>query len=204
MTQSSTTPQRDSIKARTRDLRPGHRLSETQYYTVQDVTRSYITVVNERGMGMKIGSNIVEEGMFSASQFDAEVRVTRTELCEILATAGDAILTVNFSKQLKEPAVVKEILTAAEELFGSKPIAAALKGLATTVKSAVKKGLKGESRTLVGYRMGSEPMLGRTYMIDVEIEADPSKAYDPRMRQVDHRTLEWIILRGVKYIVKKR
>lgn len=201
----STTPQ--SSNARLSDLKRGDRLSETQYYEVLGVVpglRPSIDVVNERGMRMNITGKIVEEGMYSASQFTTEVQVTKTELAELLGTAGDAILTVHFCKQLKEKDVVSEILTAATSLFGSKPIATALKDLGRTVRSSVKKGLKGEGRTLVGYRIGSEPLLGRTHMIDVEIENDTSKSYDPRMRLVDHRTLEWIILRGVKYIVKKR
>lgn len=53
----------------------------------------------------------------------------------------------------------------------------------------------GEKRILTGRLCSSEPILGRSYMEDL-------KEKDSRLRLVDHRTIEWAVVRGVKYCVK--
>jgi len=54
----------------------------------------------------------------------------------------------------------------------------------------------GEERILRGRLMKPEPLLGRSHCEDLEIE-DGHK-----LRLVDHRTLKWMIVNGVKYTVK--
>lgn len=53
----------------------------------------------------------------------------------------------------------------------------------------------GEARTLVGHFVRTEPLLGRSHVVDLETP----KA---ELRQVDHRTIRSLILCGVKYVVK--
>lgn len=55
----------------------------------------------------------------------------------------------------------------------------------------------GTNRTMVGRIMSSEPLLGRSYMEDLEC----TEAH--RLRQVDHRTIKFAIVNGVKYVLKK-
>ena len=52
-------------------------------------------------------------------------------------------------------------------------------------------------RTMVGRVTSSEPLLGRSYMEDSE----ETKAH--KIKQVDHRTINWVIVDGVKYVLKK-
>lgn len=52
-------------------------------------------------------------------------------------------------------------------------------------------------RTMIGRIVKAEPLLGRSYMEDSEIETGN------RLRQVDHRTIKWVIVDGVKYSLKK-
>lgn len=170
-------------------LSVGDYLSETQYYAVIEKTDERVKVRNERGYEFSIAHPIVEEGMYSASQFHQEVEVTRTELCELLENAGDSIFTVNFNKQLNEKDVVAEILEAVEEGKGAR-------ALKTRVSKAVKKGVKGELRTLIGYLIQTEPKMGRSQVIDLEAPANR------RYRLVDHRTINWLILKNVKYVAK--
>lgn len=54
----------------------------------------------------------------------------------------------------------------------------------------------GSERVLRGRVIAPEPLLGRSKCED--LEADPKN----RMRLVDHRTVKWIIVDGVKYTVK--
>ena len=58
----------------------------------------------------------------------------------------------------------------------------------------------GESRTLRGIMLKVENGLGRSNVIDLDLPlADKAN----RMRQVDHRTLQSLIVNNVKYILKK-
>jgi hypothetical protein len=56
----------------------------------------------------------------------------------------------------------------------------------------------GKERTLRGRLIQPEPLLGRSMVEDLDLERTTH-----RMRQVDHRTIKFLILDGVKYEVRK-
>jgi hypothetical protein len=75
--------------------------------------------------------------------------------------------------------------------------------LATIVSQAFNKPITvcfdkadGSERTMIGRITSAEPLLGRSYMEDSEITTGH------RLRQVDHRTVKWAIVDGVKYSLK--
>jgi len=182
-------------KSSFKELRTGDFLSETQYYEVKRINPDGITVVNERGFEFNIGANIVEEGIYSASQFNANSikEVTRTELIEIFSAVGDTVFQVCFNKQPK----ASDINDAIESANKGKIIPIA------QLKKIVKDAYKGEERVLTGYLISIETGFGRSMVID--LEADKSKStpdWDARIRQVDHRSLNWLIHKNIKYIVK--
>jgi|1_EtaG_2_1085319.scaffolds.fasta_scaffold00140_8 hypothetical protein len=161
-------------------LKVGGFLSEVQYYKVIDVRPNNVKVRNERGMEFVIGKEIIEEGSFSADQFEGEEEITRTDLVQILANAGETVFTANFNKKLD----VKQF----KEAFNDPK---------NTVKSnaALERMLLGEPRTMIGYLTGADAISGRFQVVDLEAE----KAFP---KQIDMRTLNWVILRNVKYTVK--
>ena len=53
----------------------------------------------------------------------------------------------------------------------------------------------GTERVLRGRLIKPEPLLGRSMVEDLETAGE-------RIRQVDHRTINWIVIEGTKYIVK--
>ena len=57
---------------------------------------------------------------------------------------------------------------------------------------------EGGERILTGRLLSTEPLLGRSYFDDLEI------ADGHRLRQVDHRTIKWLILNKKKYVVKAK
>lgn len=190
----STTTANTVKKSMISDIQVGDHLSETQYYEVIQVHDGGIRVKNERGFEFTIASGIVEEGIFSANQFTEAKEVTRTELIEIFSHVGDTVFTVNFNKQ----PTAKAINEAIESTNKGKilPI--------KEMKKLIKDAFDGEERTLVGYLISTETGFGRSMVID--LEADTSKStseWDSRIRQVDHRTLNWLISKNVKYTVKK-
>ena len=181
-------------KSDVRKLRQGDMLSETQYYEVRRVTPTDIDVINERGYEFSIGHGIVQEGIYSASQFVEEKLVTRTELIEIFSKVGDTVFEVGYNKQPK----ASDINDAIEGSNKGKilPIA--------EMKKNIKKAFEGEERVLVGYLISIETGFGRSMVID--LQADKSKStvdWDSRIRQVDHRTLKYLIHKNIKYTVKK-
>lgn len=54
-------------------------------------------------------------------------------------------------------------------------------------------------RVLRGRLIKHEALLGRSMVEDLDEPADGSKG---RVRQVDHREINWLVVEGVKYIVK--
>lgn len=180
-------------KVQANSLEKGQYLSETQYYQIQRVDIASIVVKNERDFEFTVSKRIVEEGMYSASQYDQEVEVTRTELIEIFRTVGDTVFTVNFNKM----PTADVINIAIEGLNKGKilPI--------KEMKAKVKEAFKGEERTLIGYLVKTETGFGRSMVIDLEQQRGDKPDYDQRLRQVDHRTLNWLIHKNIKYKVRK-
>lgn len=56
----------------------------------------------------------------------------------------------------------------------------------------------GEERTLRGRLVSAEPLLGRSMCEDLDI-TDKN-----RLRLVDHRTIRWLIVEGVRYVVNTK
>jgi hypothetical protein len=54
----------------------------------------------------------------------------------------------------------------------------------------------GTERILRGRMIQPEPLLGRSMVEDLDI------ADGHRLRQIDHRTINWLVVDGVKYVVK--
>lgn len=48
----------------------------------------------------------------------------------------------------------------------------------------------------MGYLLETEPKMGRSQVIDLEAPAGR------RHRLVDHRTINWLILKNIKYVTK--
>ena len=174
-------------------IKEGDFLSEIQYYRVLEVRNSTVRVVNERGMEFTIGGDIVEEGIFSANQFTEVVELTRTQLIEQLSNVGNTIFTVNFNKL----PTVKDINAAIEGLNKGQILPV------SQMKKNVKAAFDGEERTLIGYLIQTETGFGRSSVIDITVERGDKPEWDARIRQVDHRTLNWLIHKNVKYIIKK-
>jgi len=157
------------------------------YCKVLAVNGSQMRVVNEQGLEYSIGHSITENECYDPHNFTSEESMTRTALVAKFNEVGDAIYTVNFNKQPKW-----------EDAFDAVANKGKLKSN-DEIKKALKAEMKGEERTLVGYTVSRDVSLGRSMVVDLEQENK-----DDRIRQVDHRTLNWFICKGVKYSVKSK
>jgi endo-alpha-1,4-polygalactosaminidase (GH114 family) len=182
------------MKTDFKKLKVGSKLSETQYYSVVKIAGDKVQLVNGIEQNVVVDKKYVEECLISADQFDTEEKITKTDLTAKFLQSPNVVFTVSFNKQVKEVDVVKEIM---DTYSDSTP-----KTMETAVKKAVKKALAGEERVLTGYHIGVQDEFGRISAIDMNIEKDRTKEYDTRLRLVDPRQLNFLILKGVKYIVK--
>ena len=170
------------------------KFSEFQVYSVEKIKGDQVELKNESGESIVVDKGYVENCLVSADQFTKEEVVNKTRAAEIFLSNPEVVMTVSFQKQTKEADVVAEIKEAYEN---STP-----KEFETKLKKAVKTGLNGVERTLVGFHKGNVDEFGRVHITDLEIAPDTSKSYDVRQRLVDPRTINSLVVKGVKYTVK--
>lgn len=182
------------MKTSFKNLKEGNKLSETQYYSVTKIKGDKVQLENGLGQAIVVDKAYVEDCLTSADQFEKEEKLNKTELAALFLKSANVALTVSFNKQVKEADVVKEILDAYE---GSTP-----KTIETAIKKAVKRGMNGEERVLVGYHTGVQDDFGRVSAIDMNVVKDTTKAFNTQLRLVDPREINYLIVRGVKYTVK--
>ena len=120
--------------------------------------------------------------MYNSDVFASEEKLSLTKVAEKLEQANTACFTVCFNTKIDE----KDVATKLSE--------ASLDDLKNNSKKIAGELLHGEQRILVGRLAGGERKLGRSLVIDL-----PTQGF----RQVDHRTLNWLILKNVKYTIKK-
>ena len=170
-----------------KSLKKGDVLSETQYYTVMEVFPGKVKVKSDDDVVIELGAGYVDQCVTSASQFEKTEKLTRTALAEKFLTSTRVALTVNFNQKVDEKSVEEKLRTAL-----SKP-------KSVDVKTLVKEVTTGEERTLVGRHYGHVNEFGRVQIVDMEVVKDSSKPYDVRLRQVDPRSINWLIVDSVKY-----
>lgn len=125
---------------------------------------------------------------WSADHFDQEVKCTMTELSGLLECARDTIFKVAFKKKV-DPKDLEASL-----------MACAFKDISNDGKlKALSKGMtEGEACEITGHLVDVDNSLGRSTVIDLNAKAPNN------FRQVDHRTIDYIILRNVKYALGRK
>lgn len=167
-------------------LAAGQWLSQTAYYCVQKVDGNTITVLNSHGNQLMVSKDILEQ-MESADHFKTQVVATMTQLVEVLEAAQDTIFTVVFKKQPKADELANELSTANIADFQN----------ATKLSQFAKSVIEGATCQMTCYLVTLQNILGRSTVIDLNAKTAE------KFRQIDHRTIESIILRNVKYVLKK-
>jgi hypothetical protein len=179
-------------------VKVGDYYSRLSYGKVLNVGTSELTIENEKGESWDIGKKIFENEFKTHNQFEETVKLTKTELANIFLSNARVILTVNFNKQVKEKDVVDQLV----ELYPNKGKIISEADYKKKVKELVGSVVVGEERTMVGRHNGSVDEFGRVHFVDMEATKDSSKEYDTRMRLVDPRTINWLVVDGKKYELK--
>ena len=167
-------------------LKTGDRLSRVSYMEIVSKSGNSFRVKNEEGMTWTIAGSILQNEAYAADQYTEEQEVSRTEMVEALESAGDSVFTVVFDKKTSQKSIV-EALSDLNELPTKK----------TQLNKLAKSMMAGEERRLVGYLASTEPKMGRSTVVDLEVSPN-----NHRLRLVDHRTVKELILRNVRYTLK--
>lgn len=169
-------------------LQLGDYFSCISYLKVETIDGNKITVNNHLGGSWLMSKDILEKEMWSADHIEKEIKCTMTDLSQVLESCSDTIFKVQFKKMV-DPKDIEANLSATKH--------ADLKDAALVTKLA-KSILGGETVTITGHHVQSENQFGRSLIID--LDADPKNNF----RQVDHRTIEWIVFKNVKYSLGKK
>jgi hypothetical protein len=126
--------------------------------------------------------------MWSADHFEKEVKCTMSDLSELIQTCSDTIFKVQFRKKVDADNIQKK--------FSGFKFADLKK--VEEVKKISKTITEGEVVEITGHLLESENNLGRSLVVDL----DAPKSNN--IRQVDHRTIQFIIFRNVKYTLGRK
>jgi hypothetical protein len=181
----------------------GSVLSETSFYKVKEVNKDHLVVTTDDGQDVKISNEYVEKILDSADHVVSEEKKTMTELAELFIGSPRIAMTVAFFK--KEVAKTKKAYEAEKKArideIQSARVAEVPALLEKLIENPISKSIPGELRVMKGRHYGSVDELGRVSFIDMEKEKGTG-ATDARLRQVDPRTIQYLIIAGVKYILK--
>lgn len=173
----------------------GQILSESQFYLVEEVkSNGNIIVKDDNGTKVELSKEYADKMLSSAHSFTKEEKVNKTDIANLFLSNSRVAMTVCFNKQVKEADVVAEITKAISN--------ATLAEMEKAIKKGVKKAIIGEERIMIGRHYGASDEFGRIHFVDMEITKDLTKNYDIRMRLVDPRTINWLIVNNIKYSLK--
>jgi len=184
-----------------KNVTPKTKLSETQFYSVKQIKGNEIEVVNDYGQEITLSKSYVEQLLVASDQVTETKKMSRTDVINLFMTATNVICTCNYNKKADEKEIQKQLIALYPNKAG-KILSQA--DYEKAIKKNLSDALTGEERTMVGRHYGRTDEFGRIKFIDMEAPGgyDAAKDSDSRQRLVDPRTINWIILRGVKYEVK--
>lgn len=185
-------------------VEPGSILSETSFYIVQEVQQDRVIVKDEYDHKITLPKKYIEEITICADHFETEEKKSMTELAEIFINSPRMAITVCYitkaTEKTKRDFDLEKNNKIAEIQNASLKNASAL--LSDLIENPITKVIPGKERVMKGRHYGNVDDLGRVHFIDMEIKRDPTKDYDTRSRQVDPRTIQYLIVNKVKYTLK--
>ena len=202
------------------NIKVGDVLSETSHYKITEVSSTGVSCIHiESGDTVHIGQEYLKNYCQSADEYSEVVEVTREDKLD--GTLGirsifegihsSEVFTVVFKKQDKKKTKkqvkeeqerqIQDAIALIEKAKSQKKSMAAAYAEALTFiqQNPVKDYIEGESRTLRGYKVQFQSRDGRYDCVDMDIEKTEKES---GIRPVNINTIESLIYKGVKYIVK--
>ena len=184
-----------------KELKVGSILSETSFYVVKEVSNGSFTMLDDLNNEIIIGNEYVEKILASADLFETEEKKTMTELAELFIASPRIAMTVCFVKQdvaKTKKAYDLEKSTKIGEITNAR-VSDVPRLLNDLIENPITRTIPGELRVMKGRHYGSVNELGRISFVDMEIKDTNPTA---KLRQVDPRTIRYLVVGGVKYSLK--
>ena len=188
-----------------KNLKQGDIFSETQFYVVKEVKSNQAILTDEFGNDVALNENYINDLLKSADRFSKTEKKTMTELADLFVSNRGVAMTVCFTKKAEKKLVkdfkaeVAQWTENVKQAFLDKGLSG-LEQFATTPVSEFKLP---ETRVMKGRHYGHMNDLGRIDFVDMEQKKGvDAKGGDTRMRQVDPRTIQYLIVDNVKYELK--
>lgn len=188
----------------TDNLKKDDILSETSYFKVVNTTPHNVEMIDDNGTSITIGNQYVNDILISADQFTDTVKMTKTELAELFIASPRIAMTVCFRKQDKEKGkriFAQEKKDKIIEIQNAR-VSEVENLLSELLDNPISNIIPGEIRVMKGRHYGNPNELGRVQFVDMEQVKDDSKDYETRSRQVDPRTINYLIINKIKYVLK--
>ncbi len=187
-----------------KDINTGSILSESSFYVVKSVNKDNVTVTDDLGNEINISNQYVERVLNPADVYTSEEKKTMTELAELFINSPRIAMTVAFFK--KDVPKTKTALKAEKEAmvasFQNAKVSE-IEGLVQRfIDNPITTVIPGELRIMKGRHYGEMDDLGRIQFVDMEL-GKGTRGTDARLRQVDTRSIQYLIVNKVKYILKK-
>ena len=164
-------------------LEVGNTFSGTSYFRATAESGDNITTRCQH-RDVTVSRDILETQMYNAAVFAETEKLCLTKVAKLLEEANTACFTVCFTAKVDEKAVKERLAKVTAAQIKDKGL---LKALAHEI-------LEGKETTITGRLSKAMGKLGRSLIIDL-----PTQGF----RLVDHRTLKWLIIKNVKYVVSK-
>lgn len=203
------------------NIKVGDVLSETSHYKIEKImSNTGVSCLHlESGDSVLIGIDYLKNYCQSADEYSEVVEVTREDKLD--GTPGirsifegihsSEVFTVVFKKQDKkkpkkqikeeQEKQIQDAIALIEKAKSQKKSMAAAYAEALTFiqQNPVKDYIEGESRTLRGYKVQFQSRDGRYDCVDMDIEKTNTES---GVRPVNINTIESLIYKGIKYVVK--
>lgn len=169
-----------------RNVRAGTIYSRQSFGTIVGIDpcdpSGSVQVRNDDGVEWTISRKIFDAEFVVADQIESESVVSQTELLEQITKNPRTAMTIHFRKKVNPSDVTRALRTF---------FADGGEATSRTFASAVKEVVSGEPRTMIGRHYGEHDDRGRLQFIE----------HGKGLRLVDPRTVEFAIIRGVRYSV---
>jgi hypothetical protein len=181
-------------------LQPGDILSETSYYTVKNIYTDHVDV-EVGGEVMELGNGYLEKLVKSANQYESEVKLSRTDVINILKANPRTACSIYYRKKDEEKGkrAYEAEKTAKIQEIQSATLANAAKLLEDLIDNPISKFTPGDMRLIKGYHENGMDTHGRLMFSDAEAK---DKDGNFIVKGVDTRTIEYIIVNRIKYTKK--
>lgn len=177
-------------------MKQGQFLSERTYYTIKSVQGDRVIATTSTGDDVELSVDYINTFCSNASVFITTKKVNQTELLKIIASNSSTAMTIEYQKVdvAKSGKTYRTELADRAEVLKNDFLLRGVVALEEALKNPVLNYTPGALRTIVGYPTGVINDNGLLAFIDAEDKFT--------LKQVNPRTIKYVMVDGMKYVKK--